>query len=136
MFPVLFAVTYAGIAYGLVFFLQQRVNFAAQEGVRAAIAVDPAQGVGGSYLTAVTTAASTAVVRNFVAAGAPTSPAPARLLATVVSPDSPATGLVTVTVTYSLTTPDVLFPTVDLPGIGPIPVIPPTLSATVVGHLS
>jgi Flp pilus assembly protein TadG len=39
IFPILLAVAYASLVYSYVFFLQQSINFAAQQGVQAAVAV-------------------------------------------------------------------------------------------------
>lgn len=41
IFPVMFAVAYAAIVYSYVYLLQQSVNFAAQQGAQAAVAVVP-----------------------------------------------------------------------------------------------
>jgi Flp pilus assembly protein TadG len=51
IFPVLFLFTYGTIAYGFAFYVQQTLNFMAEEAVRAAISVDPSSGDGttGTY---------------------------------------------------------------------------------------
>jgi Flp pilus assembly protein TadG len=41
VFPILLAVFYSTVVYSYVFFLQQSINFAAQQGVQAAVAVVP-----------------------------------------------------------------------------------------------
>lgn len=43
VFPVFFLLVYALLAYGITFMLQQGMVLAAEEGVRAAIAIDPDQ---------------------------------------------------------------------------------------------
>ncbi len=128
VFPLLFAIIYGTIAYGYVYFLQQRINFAAQEAVRAAIAVDPAAD---GYMAAVQAAAVAAVTRNFTSIVGPST------LPTVTFPSStpPDPNALKVTLTYSLTTP-LLFPTVTLPLVGAIPPLPANLIASAVGKLS
>lgn len=42
-FPIFFVVVYALLAYGLLFYTQQSMVLAVEEGVRAAVAVDPAR---------------------------------------------------------------------------------------------
>ena len=41
LFPLMFAITYGGIVYSYMYLLQQSVNFAAQQGAQAAVAVVP-----------------------------------------------------------------------------------------------
>ena len=41
VFPLLLAMTYGGLVYSYVFLLQQSINFAAQQGAQAALAVVP-----------------------------------------------------------------------------------------------
>ena len=68
IFPIVFAIVYGGICYGYIYFLQQRINFLAQEAVRAAIAVAPGDDAG-AYLAAAQTQGNMAIERNFTAAG-------------------------------------------------------------------
>lgn len=125
LFPFLFAVVYGGITYGFVFFLQQRVNFAAQEGVRAAVAFNPDAT---NYASALNTAVQTAVIRTFSVDGV----APAGL---TVPPPQPGTdpNTIEVRVQYAVGT---LFPTINIPGIGPVPSVPATLTAVATGRVS
>lgn len=125
LFPFLFAVVYGGITYGFVFFLQQRVNFAAQEGVRAAVAFNPASA---DYTTSLNSAVSTAVIQSFSATGT----APAGLLPTTAQPGEDA-NTIQVTVQYAVGT---LFPTINVPLIGPVPKVPPVLTAVATGRVS
>lgn len=129
LFPLLFVVLYAGITYGFVFFLQQRVNFAAQEAVRAAIAVDPSVT---DYSGTITANASLAVTQSFTGGGAALPAGLAVPPSVTVSADKTT---VQVTVTYSLTSP-VLFPRITLPGFGPVPALPAALIGTATGRLS
>lgn len=130
VFPVLFAIIYGTIAYGYVYFLQQRINFIAQEAVRAAISVAP-QANAAAYLAQAQAQANASILLNFTSAGGALPPA---LSASFLN--DAATNTLVVTVTYSLTTPT-LFPQLVLPlGIGSIPPLPAALVATAAGRLS
>ena len=132
VFPLLFAIIYGTLAYGYVYFLQQRINFIAQEAVRAAIAVAPGSNPG-AYQAAAQAQADLAILNNFTLGGG-SGTIPAALTSAFVI--NPATNTLTVTLTYSLTTPT-LFPKLVLPlGIGEIPPLPPALVATAAGRLS
>ena len=125
LFPFLFAVIYGGITYGFVFFLQQRVNFAAQEGVRAAVALNPDDS---NYNANLVDTVNQAVLYSFSATGA----AQPRL--SIVPPTAglqPNT--IVVRVNYDLAG---LFPTIMIPQIGPVPSVPPTLTAVATGRVS
>ena len=131
VFPLLFAIIYGTVTYGYVYFLQQRINFIAQEALRAAIAVAPTNN-NTSYLAAINAAVFEAVTSNFTLAGTAVPAA----LTFAVSPINAATNTLSILVTYNLTTPT-LFPQVVLPmGIGSIPPLPATLQATAAGRLS
>ncbi len=130
VFPLLFAIIYGTLAYGYVFFLQQRINFIAQEALRAAIAVAPTNN-NANYLSAISAAVAQAVTSNFTLAGAAVPAA----LTFSISPINAATNTLSILVTYNLTTPT-LFPRVVLPGIGSIPPLPAALQATAAGRLS
>jgi len=132
LFPLVFGIVYGGIAYGYVYFLQQRINFIAQEAVRAAIAVAPGDD-SDAYLAAAQGAANQAITNNFTAAGVPVPPALA--VSFSLQGDVAEGDTLVVLVTYSLTNPT-LFPTIPLPGIGAIPPLPPELRATAAGRLS
>ncbi|WP_295687061.1 TadE/TadG family type IV pilus assembly protein [uncultured Nevskia sp.] len=130
VFPLLFAIVYGTLTYGYVYFLQQRINFIAQEALRAAISVAPLPS-NAAYLAAINAAVADAVANNFILGG---SPVPAALTY-VVQPVNAATNTLSILVTYSLTAP-ALFPTVSLPGFGAIPPLPAALQATAAGRLS
>jgi Flp pilus assembly protein TadG len=132
IFPVVFAIVYGGIAYGYVYFLQQRINFIAQEAVRAAIAVAPGDD-SDAYLAQAQAAANVAITNNFTAAGVAV---PAALSVSFSLAGDVAEGdTLIVLVTYDLTNPT-LFPTLSLPLVGAIPPLPPALQATAAGRLS
>lgn len=131
VFPLLFAIIYGAVAYGYIYFLQQQINFIAQEALRAAISVAPRSN-NADYLTAINAAVAEAVASNFTLAG---TPVPAALTYSV-APVNTATNTLSILVTYNLTTPT-LFPTVVLPmGIGSIPPLPAALVATAAARLS
>jgi len=124
LFPFLFAVIYGGIAYSFAFFMQQRVNFAAQEAVRAVVALSPSSS---DYEAQLTSTIENAVNYSFSSTGvAP----PALLAPTHVSGPN---NTIIVTVSYSVAG---VFPTITLPGLGPLPAVPPVLTAVATGRLS
>lgn len=130
VFPILFAIIYGTIAYGYVYFLQQRINFIAQEAVRAAISVAPVTG-SAAYCAAAQAQAAQAITLNYTSAG---GTLPAAITPSYIC--NVATSTLTVTINYSLTTPT-LFPTLTLPfNIGTIPPLPGALIATAAGRLS
>jgi len=131
VFPLLFAIIYGTVTYGYVYFLQQRINFIAQEALRAAISVAPRSN-NADYLSAINIAVAEAVASNFTLAGAAVPAA----LTYSVAPINAATNTLSILVTYNLMTPT-LFPQVSLPmGIGSIPPLPAALQATAAGRLS
>lgn len=75
VFPIFLAIFAAIIAFGLTFFMQQTMTLAAEEGARAAIAVDPTSFANGvvdaAYITAVQTQAQASVNANL--SGLPSS---------------------------------------------------------------
>ncbi len=130
VFPILFMILYGTVVYGYVFFLQQRINFAAQEAVRAAVAIAPVANAG-AYNGAVQSAAINAVNQNFVGPGG--GLLPAALTVSFPAPAIPNT--LNVQLNYSLINPT-LFPVVTFPLIGPVPPLPNELVARAVGRLS
>lgn len=133
IFPMLFAIIYGTVTYGYVYYLQQRINFIAQEAVRAAISVAPVANQG-AYISAINTAVNTSVNNNFTLGGG-VRPAALVVSAPLITVDG-VTQTVSILVTYSLTSPT-LFPQMVLPmGIGSIPPLPAALQATAAGRLS
>ncbi|WP_293390292.1 TadE family protein [Nevskia sp.] len=131
VFPLLFAIIYGTVTYGYVYFLQQRINFIAQEALRAAIAVAP-RSSDAAYFAAINAAVAESVISNFTLANAAVPSA----LTYLVAPVDVATNTLRILVTYNLTTPT-LFPQMVLPmGIGSIPPLPAALQATAAGRLS
>lgn len=125
IFILFFALFYAIIAYSLAMLLMQGLTQAAEEGVRAAIAVNPlAYASDAAYQDAVE-----ATARNRAAAALSWLPATAR--AQVVDAgniDADLAGnLITVTVTYPNYAGNGLVPTLTLPVIGDVPRVPADL---------
>ncbi|MDP3294133.1 MAG: pilus assembly protein [Nevskia sp.] len=132
VFPLLFAIIYGTVTYGYVYFLQQRINFIAQEAVRAAIAVAPCSLPSCDYTGAITLAVTEAINSNFTLAG---GAKPDALKLALFAIDA-ATNTVSIQLTYELKAP-VLFPQMVLPmGVGSIPPLPDRLQATAAGRLS
>ncbi|MDB5986991.1 MAG: pilus assembly protein [Nevskia sp.] len=124
--PLLFAILYGTITYGYAFFLQQQINFAAEQGARAAVAyIAPAGVTTTAARCAVAISAATNALAYMSAAekaalNAPTCPAP------------PATGVAglnnfSVQVQFKFLE---MLPAITLPGIGNVPVLPNPLTAT------
>ena len=128
VFPTLFMTVYAGVVYGYMYFMQQRINFAVQEGLRAAISSDPTGLTAAAYQTAVCTAAQTAATLTFTTGG---HTLPTGLTASCPTATSSSSFALQVTDPVSG-----LFPTVTFPGLGTFPSVPASLIAVGEGRLS
>lgn len=135
IFPVLFAIMYCTIVYGYTYMLQQSINFAAQQGAQAAVAVIPT-GSSGTTSTAQNSAATTAV-------GAALSWLPASQQSMIkvpaASPDclvpSGTQNVVAVEVQFAMSSGGTaLFPQVSLPLVGTFPFLPNNLFACAVAY--
>lgn len=114
-----FVLFYAIISYSLAMLLMQGFTQAAEEGARAAIAVNPLSYASeGEYDAAVTTAAET----RSTAALSWLTTGQKNVLATVAG--TGATKTVTVTVTYPNYATNGLMPTLTLPMVGAVPKLP------------
>ncbi|MDB5972398.1 MAG: pilus assembly protein [Hydrocarboniphaga sp.] len=146
--PLLLALTYAMFVYSYVYVVFESINYAAQQGAESAVAVDPA--LGNAYLDTVTlhAQATAASVLSWLPAdqlsnsigtngsliqvtqcfptggGGPHCP-------TTASGGTP----IVVQINFPLLTP-ALFPTLTLPGIGPVPPLPAQLTGVGVTLLS
>jgi hypothetical protein len=134
VFPILFAVAYAAVVYSYVYLLQQSVNFAAQQGAQAAVAVAP-----------LSSAADTVAKRLSDATAAAQSslswlPADQLPRISVTSPAdcgasvAPIVGSsIVIRVNFDLNAGGALFPSVvGLPYLGDIPPLPAALNACAV----
>lgn len=125
LFLLFFVLFYAIVAYSLAMLVMQGLTQAAEEGVRAAIAVDPlAYGNTAAYETAVGTTA-----QNRAAAALDWLPAKAhqQVVGGGQIAAGVAGGVVTVTVTYPNYATNGLVPTLTLPLIGAVPRLPTNL---------
>ncbi|MBS1188259.1 MAG: TadE-like protein [Rhodocyclaceae bacterium] len=125
IFLLFFVLFYAIVSYSLAMLLMQGLTQAAEEGVRAAIAVNPlAYPSDAGYLTSVETTA-----RN--RADAALSWLPAKARQQVVDNNHISTtvngSVITVTVTYPNYATNGLVPTFTIPLIGPVPRLPTNL---------
>jgi Flp pilus assembly protein TadG len=138
VFPLMLAIVYGGVVYSYVYVLQQSINFAAQQGVQAAISVVPTANAA-TDLTARTTLAHSVVMSSL--SWLPGGQAGlVSTAAAVVCPGAPAPAGTGTTFSYTVNfalgggTAGSLFPSlVNLPmGLGSIPPLPTTLSACAV----
>jgi Flp pilus assembly protein TadG len=134
--PLLIALTYAMFVYSYVYVVYESINYAAQQGAEAAVAVDPELD---DYEAVVRTQVQLTVrgVLSWMPASAQRDAAVNNVANAVVfcgssggSPYCPveATGgtPVVVPITFPLLAPD-LFPVLNLPGIGSVPPLPAAL---------
>lgn len=125
IFILFFVLFYAIVAYSLAMLLMQGLTQAAEEGVRAAIAVNPlAYGSDADYATSVE---ATARAR----AAAALSWLPTKARQQIIDGNNISAGLagsvVTVTVTYPNYATNGLVPTLTIPLIGAVPRVPTDL---------
>lgn len=125
IFILFFAIFYAIVSYSLAMLIMQGLSHAAEEGARAALAVDPLAYAGpAAYTDAVETAAETQAAQAL--AWLPDKAHQQivennKVTATVVG------NLLTVTVTYPNYATNGLIPTLTLPGVGAVPRLPTDL---------
>ncbi|HJW24508.1 MAG TPA: TadE/TadG family type IV pilus assembly protein [Rhodocyclaceae bacterium] len=125
LFILFFVLFYAIVAYSLAMLLMQGLTQAAEEGVRAAIAVDPLYYANNSaYMDSVE-----ATARNRAAAALSWLPAKARQQVVDANHIRAAmnNSVVTVTVTYPNYATNGLVPTLTIPLVGPVPRMPTDL---------
>jgi Flp pilus assembly protein TadG len=133
VFPLMLGVAYAGIVYGYFYFLQQSLNFAAQQGAQAAIATLPVMNGASGNVAKDTAAAqqvnaSAAIVATLnwlpstaysVPATAPDCRAPASATSLGVEVLFPTAGV---------------FPVLPLPFLGNFPYMPTNLLGCAVAY--
>ena len=130
VFPLLFAVTYAAIVYGYVFFVQQTLNFLGQEAARNMVRVDPTTPGYSGVLAAAAT--------NSVNQSKAQLPLIGRdAIVTTVTPGIDPMGMPTRTVTVSMPIAALTtgggFASIPLPmNLGTFPPLPTTLAASAV----
>lgn len=134
VFPILIAVVYAAIVYSYVYLLQQSVNFAAQQGAQAAVAVVPlsdAAATNSKRLADATTAAQSSLSwlpTDQVARISITSPTDCGAAVAPLAGNS-----FVIKVNFDMNAGGALFPSiVGLPYFGNIPPLPAALNACAV----
>lgn len=129
LFPLLFAILYGSITYGYAFFIQQQLNFAAETGAQAGVAVLSVAGQNNFALQCATAqnAVTTALINM-------SGPEKAALSAAICGAPNLGNGLngFSVTVNFNFLG---MLPAITLPGGITVPVLPAvmTATATVVG---
>lgn len=129
IFPILFLLMYGIVVYGYVFFLNQSVNFAAQQGAEAAVAVDP----DADDFEALRQERVVEAVNDTLQWLPGTQRT--RVLVCNGSSCPVEDDMITVEVIFQLATPSWLFPAVTMPGIGSVPPMPTQLRATAAARL-
>jgi len=128
LFPLMFAITYGGIVYSYMYLLQQSVNFAAQQGAQAAVAVVPGSDPSATKQLQVTNATSAAQsTLNWLPSG---QRGLVTFPATAGRCNNPG-GTFAFEVDF---TPTSLFPMVKLPLVGTFPPVPATIYACAVAY--
>ncbi len=130
IFPVMFAIAYGGIVYCYIYMLQQSINFAAQQGAQAAVAVVPGSDSSATQQQRVTNATA--------AAQATLNWLPKGQTGRVTFPTTPGncknpTGTFGFEVDFA---PAGLFPIATLPIIGSFPPMPTNMYACAVAYLT
>ncbi|MEB0046881.1 MULTISPECIES: TadE family protein [unclassified Pseudomonas] len=124
VFVIFFAVFYGLVSYSLPLLLMQSFNEATSEAVRRGVAVDPTTA---NYQTVLVNTANTALQQQLS-----WMPAPLNLVIGVdtTTTYSTTTGTLTVSVNYPTSKLNQVIPFLVLPGVGTVPNLPTTLSAT------
>jgi len=136
VFPFLFLLMYGVVVYAYTFVLQESINFTAQEAAEAAVAVDP-HATGADALRTQRVRATAVAILNWLPASQKTRVIGASgELVQVQYCTKGSGGLcpadtdgVIVTVRFAMTTPDNLFPVLDMPFLGKVPPLPTQLTA-------
>lgn len=125
IFPILLLLVYGAVVYGYVFFLSQSVNYAAQQAAEAAMSVDPAD-PDAVALRQQRISQTVARSMSWMSDGQRS-----QRLTICNSGDCPQVDdTLTVTLRFNLSTPSRMFPVVQLPGMGSLPPLPDTLTAS------
>lgn len=129
VFPIFFLLMYGIVVYGYIFFLNQSVNYAAQQAAEAAVAVDPEDEDSDALRQTRVVEAVNDTLQWL--------PGSQRARVTICNGSTCAVedDTITVEVRFGLATPSWLFPAVVMPGIGPVPPMPTELRATAAARL-
>jgi len=125
VFPILLFLVYGAVVYGYVFFLNQSVNYAAQQAAEAAIAVDP-QALDSETVRQERIVDTVARSMSWMTDAQRTQ----RMVICNGSTCPVVDDTLIVTLRFSLAVPNRMFPVITLPGLGSVPPMPDTLSAS------
>lgn len=141
VFPFLFLLMYGVVVYAYTFVLQESINFAAQEAAEAAVAVDPRVSNSDTLRNQRVREMASAVL-NWLPASQKQrvlgSSGESVQISYCVNGSSgcPAdTNAIIVTLNFNMTTPDHLFPVLELPLVGSVPPLPAQLTAHAVARI-
>ncbi|HWY23568.1 MAG TPA: TadE family protein [Nevskia sp.] len=124
LFPLMFAIAYGGIVYSFIYMAQQAINFAAQQGAQAALAVVPTSNAATTQQSRLTSATNAAQATLTWLPKKFSIPAAAANCA-------PVAGNFTFEVDFA---PTGLFPMVTLPIVGTFPPVPAVMFACAVAY--
>jgi len=124
LFPLMFAIAYGGVVYSYIYMVQQAINFAAQQGAQAALAVVPTSNAATTQQNRLTSATNAATATLIWLPKKVTMPPAAGNCA-------PPAGSFTFEVDFA---PTGLFPLVTLPLVGTFPPVPATMYACAVAY--
>lgn len=128
LFPLMFAIAYGGIVYSYIYLLQQSINFAAQQGAQAALAVVPTSNAAATQQNRVTSATNAAqATLNWL----PHAQTGKVSIPTSASNCNAPAGTFAFEVDFA---PGGLFPMVTLPLIGSFPPVPVTMFGCAVAY--
>lgn len=141
VFPFLFLLMYGVVVYAYTFVIKESISYAAQEAAEAAVAVDPAATNADTLRNQRVRDTASAVL-----AWMPTAQRQRVLgssgqnvqisYCTNGSSGCPAnTNAIIVTLNFSMTSPNHLFPVLDMPMVGSVPPLPATLTAKAVARI-
>jgi len=136
VFPVLFLLIYATIVYSYVYVLQQSITYTAQFLAESAVAVSP--NPASSYQAKIRTRVQALAAQQL--SWLPQSQR-ARVIGAngeLVVPSFQTIGgvnVVVITLTFDLSRSADFFPTISLPGVGPLPPLPAQLQARATARL-
>lgn len=125
LFPLMFAIVYGGIVYSYVYVVQQAINFAAQQGAQAALAVVPSTTATATQQARLNSATTVAKATMKWLPNKVTIP---------TTPGNCATQASTFTFEVDFA-PTGLFPMVTLPLVGTFPPVPATMYACAIASV-
>lgn len=137
IFPVMLAVAYAGLVYAYIYLLQQSINFAAQQGVQAAVAVVPTGSPAADQQSRLNQAEAVRKGTLNWLPGGQAGRISAQSPNTCPGAPSPGSNTFVYQISFAVSGGGntALFPSlVNLPWVGTVPPLPTTLIACAVGY--